>query len=418
MSQKTLSPDLSMSSFSLESPKTFQNFAESRSWEPGWLADFRKDCWDNFSELPDHILKDERWRFSPRARFGISKIAGLADAKNSLIFGQNEIADGVSLDLLDKLILDQPHALSALPEISGPNLGADEFHHLTGAFAETGFVLRADTSVTSTSPIVIEHSEPELGKIAFHHNLIELGAYSEITVIEKFTSNSQNPGGYISNLLKVKLGEGAKLNRIVIQNCSKDATLMNMENFVIGKNANLHTTSIHLGCSQSRIESRGILKESGAHFEYGSAFLGKDEQIFDQRTIQVHEAPHCTSNLLCKNALRNESKSVFSGLIKVEEDAQHTDAYQTNRNLLLSSQAEADSLPGLEILANEVKCSHGATTSKIDPQELFYLKCRGIAESEAEKLIALGFLSQSIDTISDEQTRELALKQLAQSFDS
>ena len=418
MSQKTLSPDLSMSSFSLESPKTFQNFAESRSWEPGWLADFRKDCWDSFSELPDHILKDERWRFSPRARFGISKIAGLADAKNSLVFGQNEIADGVSVDLLDKLILDQPHALSALPEISGPNLGADEFYHLTGAFAETGFVLRADKSVSTSSPIVIEHSEPELGKIAFHHNLIELGAFSEITVIEKFTPNSQNPGGYISNLLKVKLGEGAKLNRIVIQNCSKDATLMNMENFVIGKNANLHTTSIHLGCSQSRIESRGILKEPGAHFEYGSAFLGKDEQIFDQRTIQVHEAPHCTSNLLCKNALRNESKSVFSGLIKVEEDAQHTDAYQTNRNLLLSSQAEADSLPGLEILANEVKCSHGATTSKIDPQELFYLKCRGIAESEAEKLIALGFLSQSIDTISDEQTRELALEQLAQSFDS
>jgi len=418
MSQNTLSPDLSMHSSFLESPQSFQKFAESRSWEPGWLADFRKDCWDSFSELPDHILKDERWRFSPRARFGISKIAGLADSKNSLMLSQNEIVDGVLLDLLDKLILDQPHVLSALPEISGPDLGADEFYHLTGAFAETGFVLRADDSVTTSSPIVIEHSEPELGKIAFHHNLIELGAYSEITLIEKFTPNSQSPGGYISNLLKVKLGEGAKLNRIVIQNCSKDATLMNLENFVIGKNANLHTTSIHLGCSQSRIESRGILKEPGAHFEYGSAFLGKNEQIFDQRTIQIHEAPHCTSNLLCKNALRNESKSVFSGLIKVEENAQHTDAYQTNRNLLLSSQAEADSLPGLEILANEVKCSHGATTSKIDPQELYYMKCRGIAESEAEKLIALGFLSQSIDTISDEQTHELALELLAQSFDS
>jgi len=418
MSQNTLSPDLSMHSSFLESPQSFQKFAESRSWEPGWLADFRKDCWDSFSELPDHILKDERWRFSPRARFGISKIAGLADSKNSLMLSQNEIVDGVLLDLLDKLILDQPHVLSALPEISGPDLGADEFYHLTGAFAETGFVLRADDSVTTSSPIVIEHSEPELGKIAFHHNLIELGAYSEITLIEKFTPNSQSPGGYISNLLKVKLGEGAKLNRIVIQNCSKDATLMNLENFVIGKNANLHTTSIHLGCSQSRIESRGILKEPGAHFEYGSAFLGKNEQIFDQRTIQIHEAPHCTSNLLCKNALRNESKSVFSGLIKVEENAQHTDAYQTNRNLLLSSQAEADSLPGLEILANEVKCSHRATTSKIDPQELYYMKCRGIAESEAEKLIALGFLSQSIDTISDEQTHELALELLAQSFDS
>ena len=149
---------------------------------------------------------------------------------------------------------------------------------------------------------------------------------------------------------------------------------------------------LHLGGSQSRIESKGILKEPGSHFEYGSAFLGKDDQLFDQRTIQVHEAPHCTSNLLCKNALSNESKSIFSGLIKVEEDAQHTDAYQTNRNLLLlSDKAEADSLPGLEILANEVKCSHGATTSKIDPQELFYLNSRGIAESEAEKLLLWDF---------------------------
>ena len=99
-------------------------------------------------------------------------------------------------------------------------------------------------------------------------------------------------------------------------------------------------------------------------------------------------------------------------MIKVDEEAQHTDAYQTNRNLLLSSEAEADSLPGLEILANEVKCSHGATTSRIDPQELFYLRSRGIPTVEAEKLIALGVLSESLDPIEHEQSREWALNSL------
>ena len=246
--------------------------------------------------------------------------------------------------------------------------------------------------------------------------MIELDANSEVTLIEKFSPNCSKPGGTIANLIKVKLGDGAKLNRIVLQQCSKSATLIQMENFIVGKNGYLNSSNLHLGCAQSRVESKGVLKESGSHFEYGSVFLGNDEQLFDQRTIQVHEAPHCTSNLLCKNVLRNEAKSIFSGLIKVDEEAQHTDAYQTNRNLLLSSEAEADSLPGLEILANEVKCSHGATTSRIDPQELFYLRSRGIPTVEAEKLIALGFLGESLDPIEHKQTREWALNCLADSF--
>ena len=109
-----------------------------------------------------------------------------------------------------------------------------------------------------------------------------------------------------------------------------------MENFLIGKDANLCSSALHMGGAQSRIESKGVLNEPGSHFEYRSAFVGNDDQLLDQRTIQVHEAAHCTSNLLCKNVLRKEAKSVFSGLIKVEEKAQHTDAYQTNRTNLFA----------------------------------------------------------------------------------
>ena len=416
MSQETLSPSPSMQSFSFKQPEIFNHFAESRSWEPGWLADYRKECWDKFSGLPDRIIKDEKWRFSPRARFSLDKIKGLADSKKSLIIEDGIAHNGLSIDLFERLTLDQPHSLSSLPRINGPDLGADEYSLLVGAFSETGFLLCADKSVRVDKPLVIEHQEPEEGKIALHHNLIELDDHTEVTLIEKFSPNLSNPGGSIANLLKVRLGEGARLNRIVVQQCSKSATLIQMEHFVIGKNAYLNSSNLHLGCAQSRIESKGVLKGTGSHFEYCSVFLGNDEQLFDQRTIQVHEAPHCTSNLLCKNALRNESKSIFSGLIKVEEDAQHTDAYQTNRNLLLSAEAEADSLPGLEILANEVKCSHGATSSRIDPQELFYLRSRGISTLEAEKLIALGFLGESMEAIQHEQSREWALGCLANSF--
>jgi len=160
------------------------------------------------------------------------------------------------------------------------------------------------------------------------------------------------------------------------------------------------------------------LQGDGANFDYGSVYLGKNDQLFDQRTIQVHEAPHCTSNLLCKNVLCNQSRSIFSGLIKVEEEAQHTDAYQTNRNLLLGSEGKADSLPGLEILANEVKCSHGATTSRIDPQDLFYLQSRGITSEKSEKLIALGFLNEPLMGINDKNTREWALQCLESCFAS
>ena len=418
MTQKILSPNLSMPTFSFKSPETFKKFAESRSWEPGWLADFRKDCWDTFTGLPEKIIKDEKWRFSPKARFSLDSINGLADSKKSLIIENGSSEEGVFLDLLDRLILDQPHALAGLPKMQGPQLGAQEYSLLTGAFAETGFLLRVADSVHLDTPLVIAHHEPEAGNIAFHHNSIEVGDYAEVTLIEKLISSDNGKGGHISNLLKVRLGTGAKLNRIVLQQCSKSSTLVQMEHFSIGKDANLSTSALHLGCAQSRIESKGVLTDPGSHFEYRSAFMGKDEQLFDQRTIQVHQAPHCTSNLLCKNVLRQEAKSVFSGLIKVEENAQHTDAYQTNRNLLLSNEAEADSLPGLEILANEVKCSHGATTSRIDPQELFYLRCRGITENEAERLIAVGFLSESLDHISHESTREYVLDCLKDSHDS
>jgi Fe-S cluster assembly protein SufD len=125
-------------------------------------------------------------------------------------------------------------------------------------------------------------------------------------------------------------------------------------------------------------------------------------QEFDQRTLQIHQAPNTKSDLLYKNSLRDQAKTIFSGLIVVDADAQRTDAYQSNRNLMLSEDAEANSLPGLEIQANDVRCTHGATSSRIDPEQEFYLQARGIRKEAADQLLTFGFFEEVLNRLASD----------------
>ena len=134
------------------------------------------------------------------------------------------------------------------------------------------------------------------------------------------------------------------------------------------------------------------------------------------RTLQLHEKAHTTSNLLYKNALYDEVRTIFAGLIMVEEGAQHTDAYQTCRNLLMSDQCEANSMPGLEINADQVKCSHGSTAGPITDDELFYLRARGIPESAARQLMTFGFVKEAVDGIGDDELEKVVLEKIDRRF--
>ena len=147
-----------------------------------------------------------------------------------------------------------------------------------------------------------------------------------------------------------------------------------------------------------------------------SVNVATDTQQFDQRTLQLHHAPNTTSDLLYKNALYDNAKTVFAGLIVVDENAHHTDAYQTCRNLLNSEEAEASSLPGLEINADQVKCSHGSTSGQIDLEQLFYLMARGISEKAARQLITIGFTHEVIDRIADQDLVETAKSLIEEKF--
>lgn len=398
----------------LSSSSFFDEFADKRSWEPGWLVDFRRENWEKTTNLSVN-LKDERWRFSPKTRLGYSAVSGLAHSEDSIALDCND-TKGVILEQLDRIILQDPKLLADLPHLDGPDLGADESFLWARAFSEAGFYLNVSKNQRVNSPIFVDHLASCGGQARFHLNLIELEPFSEVTLIERIKSSAQDSGGLLTNLTHIKAGEGSKINRIVIQEVNELSSFHNLENMVIGKNASLNNIAIHLGSAQTRTESKGILTGEGADFENSSVTLGKSGQLFDQRTMQHHVAPNGTSRLTFKNALADKSKSVFSGLIKVENKAQQTNSYQTNRNLLLSNESEADSMPGLEILANEVKCSHGATTSKIDDQEFFYLLSRGIPRSAAERLIVLGFFEEVIEKIGMEKQLDQVRERISRSF--
>jgi Fe-S cluster assembly protein SufD len=400
----------------LSSPSFFEEFAGKRSWESGWLADFRKENWEKATNVTSN-LKDERWRFSPKARLGYSKVSGLAKSEGSISFDSPE-QKGFVLEQLDKMILENPNGLLALPDLAGPEMGAEESFLFARAFSTAGFYLRIEKNTRIDRPLLVNHCASGEGLARFHHNLIVLEPFSEVILVEKINSAVDTSGGYFTNLTHVNVGEGAKIQRILVQDLNELSSFHNLEHMAVSRNARLSNIAIHLGSAQTRVESKGSLTEEGAELDNSSITLGQNEQLFDQRTMQHHLAPNGKSTLTFKNALLDKSKSIFSGLIKVENEAQVTNSYQSNRNLLLSDEAEADSMPGLEILANEVKCSHGATTSKIDEQELFYLLSRGIPRSVAERLIVLGFFEEVIEKISTERQLELVREKISQSFAS
>jgi Fe-S cluster assembly protein SufD len=413
-SSTTKNPNLNAQ---FSSSNFFSDFLNKRSFEPGWLVDLRKDAWNKFQNMPAVKSKDERWRFSPRSRLGYAKFGSVCESNDNILLNSG-FEEDIFFETLENTILNNPDLIKDLQTLTGPNLGSEETFNLCRSFSESGFTIKTKQGTKIKKTLTCHHISPGNNESLFQTNIISVEPFSELTIIEYFDSKDQESPGMLSNLNHIILREGAKLNRIIIQRLNDHSTFKHLEKIELHKDAQFTSVSLHLGGEQSRVESNGIIKGSGADFNNFSLSLGRDEQLFDQRTIQHHVAPNGRSNLLFKNALLDESKSVFSGLIKVDPAAQNTDSFQTNRNLLLSNDAEADSLPGLEILANEVKCSHGATTSKIDEQELFYLQSRGMSKKLSEKLIVLGFFEEIIGQVKSDSIIQELRNEVSEFFNS
>ncbi|MBM3825252.1 MAG: Fe-S cluster assembly protein SufD [Verrucomicrobia bacterium] len=397
---------------------------------PATLADIRRAGREAFASLPMPGRDDERWRFSDVRSLSLDGFAPAgapstadasrlvrgsaltADAEATLVFVDGHcvshpalsavlVKAGVVFAPIEDVVRERPELLRDEALRHPALLGGAKMLALQRAWFGSGYVLHVPDDVELTKPLSVVHWALAEGSASFPHALIRVGARARAAVHEWRLGAQPDLRTLSVSATDLHAGPGAKIERLSVQNWGSAAQSFEIDTVTAEAAAEVTSVNAAVGARRARLENVVRLQGEGADVRLLGITVATGEQEFDQRTLQVHAAPGARSDLLFKNALLDRARTVFSGLIKVEPGAQRTDAYQTNRNLLLSPEAEADSLPGLEIEANDVKCSHGATTGQISPEELFYLLARGIPLAAAQELLAQGFLEEVLTRIGD-----------------
>src|SRR5467141_730977 len=278
-------------------------------------------------------------------------------------------------------------------------LGSAKFAALHQALVSNGTFLFVPRGVEIHHTIEIFHWLRGEGVSVFPHLLLITDELAKVTVIEHFRSCDSRATGFACGVNDLIAGPGAKVTYVCAQNWGENVVALQMNTTTVDHDASAMSLNLHLGGKYSRFESLSRLSGEGGRSDLLAISVANGTQEFDARTLQDHVSPHTASDLLYKNALDDRARTTFGGLIRVEPHAHFTDAYQKVRNLLLSDDAEANSMPGLEILADNVRCTHGATSGQIDEDEMFYLRTRGIPTKVAQRLLVTGFLDEVIQRL-------------------
>jgi Fe-S cluster assembly protein SufD len=413
----------------------FASHLASLSHLPKWWLDLKRDAWNRFVALPLPKRSDELWRFSNTAGIKLDGCEAGHDVPNppalslpgfgrgtTLAFANNRLtavsmlsaelaARGVIFTSLEDALVKHADLVRRHFQAQAANLGADKFAALNAALTTSGAFLYVPRGIEIAEPFVVTHAAA--GTAVFPHTIVVAEDHAKVTLVEFFLSSGEAKG-FASGVNDLHAGDGAQLTYVGAQNWSRDTLSFQSNATTVQRDARVLSLNVHLGGRQSRHESHSRLQGPGAHSEMLALTIAQDAQEFDQRTLQTHQAPHTSSNLLYKNALLDRARTIFSGLIIVDPDAQKTDAYQSNRNLVLSPEAEASSLPGLEIQANDVRCTHGATTGHVDDEQMFYLESRGIRPALARELLVFGFFEEVLGKLENEKL-QTALRELIRS---
>jgi Fe-S cluster assembly protein SufD len=402
---------------------------ESRGF-PDWFRDQQRAAWKQFESLPKPARKDQAWRFAnvdlldltpfkfngaladdERAAI-LEQSRGLDEIAGRLIFAGDELVhrDVISDQLRQRGVIFQPLERAMVEHtdlfrkhfMSQPaTLGSAKFAALHQALVSSGTFLYVPRGVEIKLPIEIFHWLDVENAAVFPHLLLVTDELAKVTVIEHFRSVHRQSPGFACGVNDLIAGPGAKVTYVCAQNWGDNVLALQINSTKVEHEASVKSLNLHLGSRYSRFESLSRLTGEGARSDLLAVSIADGTQEFDARTLQDHVCPHTTSDLLYKNALNDRARNIFGGLIRVEPHAHFTDAYQKVRNLLLSDDAEANSMPGLEIRADNVKCSHGATSGQIDAEEMFYLQARGIPPAIARQLLVSGFLNEVIERIEE-----------------
>jgi Fe-S cluster assembly protein SufD len=427
---------MSVSSSTLSAPAVgsftadvFTTHLTAQTGAPQWWIERKRAAYEAFASRPMPKRTDESWRFSniggltlagfavntaqpPQpapAGAGIDGLAALTFVNNGLagasLLAPELTARGVIVTTLAAAAKNHAALLKQHFMAQPQKLGSEKFAALHTAFLSDGAFIYVPRGVELAAPLIITHAAVGEGAAVFPHTLVIAEENSRLTVVDLFVS-ADGTRHFACGANDLYAGHGAQLNYVAAQNWSRDALSLQFNSTVVRRDARVQSLNLHLGSRQARHESLSQLQAPGAFSEMLALTVAQAEQEFDQRTLQIHQAPNTKSDLLYKNALRGKSRTIFSGLIVVDPDAQKTDAYQSNRNLMLSDDAEANSLPGLEIQANDVRCTHGATSSRIDAEQEFYLRSRGIDQAAADQLLTFGFFEDVLTRLENESLRD------------
>jgi Fe-S cluster assembly protein SufD len=409
--------------------------------EPAWLRERRKRAQEEWASTPMPTGREEEWRYTdiadklkvnalqlaegarpvaavgelPEGLRAIIDAAGESSARlvqvdASVVYRElpAELAEkGVIFTSLEQAVREHGELVE---RYLGTALGEDsgKFAALNDALWAGGTFLYVPRDVRVEIPVRSFRWLAGKAGSLFGRTLIVADSFSEVAVVDELASDDFDTQTFANGAAEIFAGEGAKVTYVSLQRWGHGVVHLTTDRLVAERDSKITTLYTSLGSDVTRADVKCRLKGPGAHVDMLGLYLAEGTQHFDHETLQDHIAPHASSNLLFKGALRDTSRSVFRGLIRVHPGAQRTDSYQTNRNLILSDKARADSLPNLEIAADDVRCSHAATVGQLDEEEIFYLLSRGIPKVEAIRLVIFGFFGEVLSQLElDEVRKEL-----------
>ena len=391
--------------------------------EPEWLAKERRAALKTYLETPWPTSRDEAWRYTQLERFSIEglDLAGEpasrdvpervqmrvtdSDAEGTLVHkGTAVVQHEARIREAGVIFTDLRTALKEHEELVKEHLYAvvnahqGKFAALNSALWENGTFVYIPKNVELELPLGAFTTE-DRGGLANNRTLVVVDTNASLTYLDELTSDPFDERVFMNSGVELVLMDGAKLRYLNLQNWARNVAHVNRVRAHLGRDSRLESLTVSLGADASRTEVECRLDGPGSESEMLGLYFADEGQHYNQYTLQHHVADHAFSDLLFKGAVRDASTAVYSGIIEVGEGAQKTDAYQTNRNLLLDDASEVVSIPQLEIGANDVRCSHGSTTGPVPEDQRFYLMSRGLRPEVAEHVLVTGFLHEVMSRV-------------------
>ncbi len=407
--------------------------------EPEWLTKKRLAAWEAYESIPMPVRTDEEWRRTDIRDLPIDDVSPFTAQMSSRVDSRDALPDlsrdalsesgdlsgvvvqqdssiiyhEVASDLAEQgvIFVDLDTAIQEHPDLlekyfmtsDGVPINDNKFAALHGAFWTTGTLLYVPRGVEVELPFAAISTLTTPALATFFHTLIVAEEDARVTFLDHCISETLSTEiedeSITNNVVELHAADGAELRYIQIQRWGRHVWNFHTQRANVAQDAAVRTLNVSLGSRFSKNVIGSALSSAGSAAEMLGLYFNDEDQFLDNHTFQNHYAPYATSDLLFKGAVKDQSRTVYAGLITVAEKAFGTDAYQANRNLSLSGNARVDTMPMLEIGANDVRCTHGATVSQIEEEYLFYLMSRGISRTEAEKLMIDGFFSEVIDRV-------------------